>query len=152
MSIPRAGRFLSLIVPALFALEACRSDINTPQGIAFGTYQLRLVNGDTLPVRTGEVDGIMYAVLAGTIIANMDQTCEFRHTFRLTSLADESERVESESEPCTWQLVDRGFHARFGNGSLLSGVLALNALWFDFPSTDGSAFLFMYERTADPPN
>jgi hypothetical protein len=152
MSIPHAGRFLALMVPALFALTACRSDINTPQGIAFGTYQLRLVNGDTLPVRTGEVDGIIYHVLASTIIANTDQTCEFRYTYRLTALTDESQRVESESDLCTWQLVDQGFHARFGNGSLLSGFLALNALWFDFPSDDGTGFLFMYERIGDPPN
>ena len=145
-------QLLPLIAPLLFALVACNSDIDTPQQAAYGTYQLRLINGDSLPVETGEVDGFLNHVLSGYIDANTDQTCAFGHTFQLTSVEDESVRVESEIEPCTWQLVEQGFHVRFPNGSLLSGFLALNALWFDFPAPDGGAFRFMYERIGDPPN
>jgi hypothetical protein len=143
--------FWSFATPLLFALVACNSDIDTPQAQAVGFYELRLINGDSLPVQTGEVDGILYDMLASSVVARTDQSCEFRHTFRLTSLEDQSVRVESEVEPCTWQLIDQGFHVRFPNGSLLSGFLALNALWFDFPSNDGGGFRFMYERTGDPP-
>ena len=144
-------RLLTLALPLLLALVACSSDISTPQAPAFGVYQLRLINGDTLPVQTGEVDGVLNDVLAGSIHANTDHSCEFRHTFRLTSLDDQTTRVESEIQPCTWQLIDQGFHVRFPNGSLLSGFLALNALWFDFPSNDGGAFRFMYEKIGDAP-
>jgi hypothetical protein len=145
-------RLALLAASSLLGVAACSTEINTPQSAAFGSYELRLVNGDSLPVQTGEVDGIMYDVLAGSVFANTDQSCEFRHTFRLTSLSDQSVRVESEAEPCTWQLIDQGFHVRFPNGSLLSGFLALDALWFDFPNNDGGAFRFMYERTGEPPN
>jgi hypothetical protein len=152
LSPPGPRRLLALAAPLLqLALVACSSDIETPQAQAVGFYELRLINGDSLPVQTGELDGILYDILASSVTARIDQSCEFRHTFRLTSLGDESVRVESEVEPCTWQLIDQGFHVRFPNGSLLSGFLALNALWFDFPSNDGGGFRFMYERTGDPP-
>jgi hypothetical protein len=143
---------LALAAPFLIGLVACHSDINTPQELAFGTYDLLLVNGDSLPVQTGELDGYLWDVLSGTIVANSDQTCAFRHTYRFTSLADQSVRQESENEACTWQLIDQGFHVRFSNnGSLLSGFLAQNALWFDFPGNDDTLLRFMYQRTGTPP-
>lgn len=149
LSLLAPQRLLTLTIPLLLALVACSDDISTPQGAAVGTYQLRLINGDSLPVQTGEVDGILYDILASSVIARADQSCEFRHTFQLTSLSDQSVRVESEVEPCSWQLIDQGFHVRFPNGSLLSGFFALNALWFDFPNGNGGSFRFMYERTLD---
>jgi hypothetical protein len=143
---------LTLALPAAFALVACSSDIDTPQEIAVGSYQLLLVNGDTLPVQTGEQDGYLWVVLAGSIVAKSDQTCEFRHTYRYTSVADQTVREESEVSLCTWQLIEQGFHVRFpGNGALLSGLLAQNALWFDFPGNDNNTFRFMYQRTGDAP-
>jgi hypothetical protein len=155
MKMPRRFRpmLLALALPLLIGFGACSSDINTPQELAFGSYQLLLVNGDSLPVQTGELDGYLWYVLAGAIVANSNQTCEFRHTYRFISMADQSVRVESEVAPCTWQLIDQGFHVRFNeNGSLLSGLLAQNALWFDFPGNDDTSFRFMYQRTGTPPN
>ena len=143
---------LAVALPLLLMLVACRDDIVTPQEAAVGTYQLLLVNGDSLPIQTGELDGVLWDVLAGSIIANADQTCEFRHTYRLTSLSDGTVRVESESNTCTWQLIDQGFHVRFPeSGSLLSGFFTLTALWFDYPSNDGGSFRFMYQRVGSPP-
>jgi hypothetical protein len=146
----RSRTWLVVLVPALVALAACSTDSSTPQSLAFGSYTLVLVNGDSLPVQTGELDGVLWEVLAGSIDANSDQTCTFRHTYRFTS-ADEASRVESESVPCTWQLIDQGFHVRNSNGSLLSGLLAQNALWFDFPGNDDTVFRFMYQRDGSPP-
>jgi hypothetical protein len=143
----------ALALSGSLALGACGTEITTPQFPAFGTYELLWVNGDTLPVHTGETEGNeSIEILAGTIVANTNQTCEFRHTFRMTSLEDGAVRTESETEPCEWRLIGTTFNVSMQNGGLLAGVLSEQALWFSFASNDGSPLLFTYRRTGDPPN
>jgi hypothetical protein len=153
MSRPSTRAVLRVALPLLLGLVgACATDFDTPQEQALGQYNLTLVNGDSLPYQTGELDGFIWEVMSGQIIANADQTCAFRHTYRATSLADQSVRTESDDESCTWQLIDQGFHVRFpSTGGLLSGLLAQNALWFDFPGTDLTTLRFMYQRSGSPP-
>jgi hypothetical protein len=142
---------LTLSIPSI--LGACGNDITTNQAPAFGTYDLAWVNGDTLPVATGETEqNEQIEVLAGRIFANTDQTCEFHHTFRMTSLDDQTVNTASEVEPCEWQLIGQVFNVSFDNGGFLAGVLSEQALWFDFASNDGSLLRFRYQRSGDAPS
>lgn len=137
----------ALAAAAVAAVGAC-SEINTPQAPAVGTYDLVFVNGDTLPAGGWVVDNEEVEVLEGTIVARSDQSCEFRHTFRMRDAdeADATPRVESEVEACTWRLFDVFFNVSFANGGSMSGQFYQQDLWFDHSTPEGTPLRFIYER------
>lgn len=139
---------LPVLAAAAVAFVAACTEINTPQLPAVGTYDLRFVNGDTLPAGGWVVDDEEVEVLQGTIVARQDQTCEFSHTFRMRDAnnLDAEPRTESEIEACTWQLFDVFFQASFENGGSMSGQFYQQDLWFDHSTPDGVPLRFIYER------
>jgi len=138
-------RFRAPALLALLLVAACGdSEITGLEREAIGSYRLQWVNGEELPMSIGEQEAHLIDVLDGRITLRADKTCDFSHTYILTSLEDQSERtVVDDADACTWKVDRVALHLRFpSTGGSISALRSAQSLWFSYTFNPPASFVY----------
>jgi len=126
----RATALLGILI-----LAACTdAEITGLEREAIGSYRLKWVNGEELPMSIGEQEAHLVDILDGRVTLRADKTCDYSHTYILTSLEDQSERtVVDDADTCTWKVDRVALHLRFpSTGGTISAIRSAQSLWFSY--------------------
>ena len=104
-----------LLALLVFGLVACGVDVTDPGSVS-GTYTLRSINGDPLPVVIGPSE-----ITAGSLTLNEDLTCSISITARVTE--DGIVTTETETEMCSYTL-DSGSITYTTSTGVASGLIS----------------------------